>query len=138
MQYGPPYDEQSVGPTNELPSTSALPPVSVIAAQFCGCDPSPKVTLRIRIGVMPAQLSKLNEPQNVWPGRQNWPGWSPKRSEWPISQTNAIGVSSTAPQSSALPICCVSNAGVSGPSPGLLSTSTLDVWPLVSSVTCSW
>jgi hypothetical protein len=48
MQYGPPYAAQSVGPTNELPSTSALPPVSETTAQFCGCDPSPKVTLRIR------------------------------------------------------------------------------------------
>jgi len=49
----------------------------------------------------------------------------------------AIGVSQTAPQSSALPICCLLNSGVSEPSPGLLSTSTLDVAPLVSSVTCS-
>src|SRR5215469_6925114 len=105
MQYGPPYVAQSVGPTNELPSTSALPPVSETTAQFCGCDPSPKVTLRILIGCWPAQLSKLNEPQNVWPGTQNAPGWSPYRSEWPISYTKAIGVSHTPPQSSAFPIC---------------------------------
>ena len=47
-------------------------------------------------------------------------------------------MSQTPPQSSALPICCVLNSGVSEPSLGLLSTSTLDVSPLVSSVTCSW
>jgi hypothetical protein len=44
MQNGPPYAEHSVGPTNELPSTSALPPVSETTAQFVGCEPSPKVT----------------------------------------------------------------------------------------------
>ena len=32
-------------------------------------------------------------------------------SEWPISQTNAIGVSQTAPQSSALPIWFVLKSG---------------------------
>src|SRR5215475_268489 len=138
MQYGPPYAVQSVGPTNELPSTSAFPPVSETAAHCCWCEPSPKVASKIRIGWKPAQLSLLNEPQNVWPGTQNWPGWSPYRSEWPISQTKAIGVSHTPPQSSALPISCVLYSGVSGPSFGLMSTSTLDVCPLVSSVTCSW
>ena len=77
MQYGPPYFEQWVGPTNEWPSTSALPPVSETTAQFRGCEPSPKVTLRIRIGCWPAQLALLNEPQKVWPGSQNLPGWWP-------------------------------------------------------------
>src|SRR5690349_24107165 len=33
---------------------------------------------------------------------------------------------------------CVLNSGVSGPSFGLMSTMTLDVCPLVSSLTCSW
>ena len=77
MQYGPPYAVHSVGPTNESPSTSALPPVSETTAQFCGCDPSPKVTSKILVGCGPAQLSLLNEPQNVCPGTQNSPGWAP-------------------------------------------------------------
>src|SRR5436190_23559784 len=51
-------------------------------------------------------------------------------SEWPISQTNAIGVSQTPPQSRAFPISFVSNAGVSGPSLRLTSGRTLDVCPL--------
>src|SRR5262245_46259645 len=109
MQNGPPYAVHSVGPTNELPSTSAFPPVSDTTAQCCGCEPSPNVAPKILIGLKPAQLSVLNDPQNVWPGTQNAPGWSPYRSEWPISQTKDIGVSQTPPQSSAFPISCVLN-----------------------------
>jgi hypothetical protein len=54
-----------VGPTNELPSTSAFPPVSETTAQCCGVEPAPNLALKIRSGVKPAQLSKLNEPQIV-------------------------------------------------------------------------
>ena len=74
MQYGPPYAVQSVGPTNEFPRISAFPPVSETAAQCCWCEPSPNVASKIRIGVKPAQLSLLNDPQNVCPGTQNWRG----------------------------------------------------------------
>ena len=55
----------------------------------------------------------------------------------PISQTNEFGVSLTMPQPSAFPSCCLSNAGMSGPS--LFEFRTIVPWPpLARSVTVTW
>lgn len=47
MQNGPPYPEQSVGPTKELPKISAFQTVSETTVQLVGWEPSPKA---VRIG----------------------------------------------------------------------------------------
>src|SRR5215470_3654277 len=133
MQNGPPYAEQSVGPTNELPSTSALPPVSETAAHSLAVDPSAKVTDLICSGLNPSQCAWSKESQKVWPGMQNWLAGLVYGEVCPISQTNEFGVSSTRPQPSALPICCLSNAGSIGPY--LLFRVTVPDWPVVTSVT---
>src|SRR5205809_7548734 len=116
MQKGPPYPEQSVGPTNELPSTSAFPPVSDTVAHCVGCEPSPKVSDLIWIGDVPAHAGPLNDWQIVSPGMQNCDAGLVNGDVCPISQTNELGASSTRPQPSALPSCCLSYEGISGPS----------------------
>src|SRR5436190_23056059 len=133
MQKGPPYPEQSVGPTNELPSTSAFPPVSDTVAHCVGCEPSPKVSYLIWIGDVPAHAGALKDWQIVSPGMQNCDAGEVNGEVWPISHTNELGVSFTSPQPSALPISCLSYAGSSGPS-ALLRTIVPEP-PVASSVT---
>jgi hypothetical protein len=53
--------EQVVGPTSELPSTSASPPVSETAAHDFAVVPSPKLTPLIWSGWNVSQLGMLNE-----------------------------------------------------------------------------
>jgi hypothetical protein len=67
------------------------------------------------------------------PGRQNWPAGWVKGLVWPISETSALGASSTRPQPSAFPSCCVSKAGIRGPAE--LSSTMVPEWPVVRSVT---
>src|SRR5436309_1802265 len=117
MQNGSPYPEHCVGPTNELPRISALPPVSDTVAHCVGCEPSlSNVTDLIWIGDVPSQAGALKDWQIVWPGTQNWLLGLVNGEVWPISQTNELGVSFTSPQPSAFPISCRSNVGSSGPS----------------------
>lgn len=58
----------------------------------------------------------MYESQIGSPGRQNFDAGELNCDVCPISQTNEFGASSTSPQPSALPSCCTSNDGMSGPS----------------------
>jgi hypothetical protein len=67
--------------------------VSETAAYFFAVEPSPKVTLLIWIGSVPAQAGASNESQIVWPGMQNWLAGEVNGEVCPISQTNEFAVS---------------------------------------------
>src|SRR5690348_9674797 len=127
MQNGPPTEPQYC-------SISALPPKSLTTAQPSGgVSVSPNPTERIFNGQKPSHDDSLYESQIGLPGRQNCDAGLLNGDVWPISHTNAFGVSLTMPQFSELPSSFVSNTGTIGPS-GLFNT-TVPVAFVFSSVT---
>ena len=97
-------------------SISALPPKSLTTAHPSGgVSLSPNPTERIRSGENPSHDGSSYELQIVSPGRQNADAGLEYGEVWPISQTNAFGVSCTMPQFSELPSSFVSNTGTIGP-----------------------
>src|SRR5215470_11789394 len=125
MQNGPPYEEHIE--VAGLLLTSAVPPKSLTTAHRCACAPPAKVTDLIRSGVKPSQCAWSYESHVVSPGRQKLAGGLAKLDVCPISHTKEFGVSKTAPQPRALPICWVPNAGSSGPY-WLFSTIVPERW----------
>src|SRR5438105_13435954 len=91
----------------------------------------------MRSGEKPAQCAASYESQKVCPGTQNCAGGLVNGEVWPISQTKEFGVSNTRPQPSALPMLCVSQAGINGPSCFEFITM-VPSWPVARSVTVTW
>ena len=86
--------------------------------------------------VNPSQLAVSYELQAGCPATQTCPAGVVNCEVCPISQTNELGVSSTSPHPSALPIFWLLNRGSRGQY--LLFRTIVPEWPVVTSVTVTF